>query len=93
MPQCVAFPPSPQAWNVWKQGLLLSPSKAEQGTHSSPAALGPSGFFTPMFVLAESCSGLFEAESVKARESGHGITEEGAGRGLRRGIRGGRAVG
>lgn len=52
------------------------------------------GFFTPVFVLAENCSGLLEADSVKAKleESGRGIAEEGAGRGLRWGRRGGRIV-
>lgn len=61
---------------------------------SHSAALWSFGFFTPVFVLAESCLGLFEADSMKAKleESGHGIAEEGAGRGLRWGSRGGRIV-
>lgn len=66
----------------------LAPPTADQsgGTDASPASPPqPSGFCSPMFVLAESCSGLFEADSIKAKpeESGHGIREERADRGLR----------
>lgn len=68
----------------------LAPPAAEQsgGTDTNPASPQLSGFFSPMFVLAESCSGLFEADPIKAKlkESGHGIREERADRGLRWGI-------
>ena len=60
------------------------------GPHSPPAewrggAPQPSGYFPPVFVLAESCLRIFEACSVKAEleAAGRRITEEGEGRGLR----------
>lgn len=72
----------------------LCPSRTGCGAGPSPAASWPSAFCTPVFVLAKSCTGLFEADSIKAKleESGHGITEEAAGRGLRWGNRGGPTV-
>lgn len=95
IPLLAAFLLNPRLGTV-ETGPLLPPSRAEQSravARTRPAS--PSSFVSPVFVLAESCSGLLRADSTKAKleEPGHGATERGAKRGLGWGRRGGRAVG
>lgn len=95
MPVLVMLPPN------------LRPGEGKTGTLAHPLPLPPRSraveahqpcipaAFCPVFVLAKSCSGLLEADSIKTKleESGRGITEEGVERGFRWGCIGGRTVG
>lgn len=66
IPLFVAFLLNPQAWGRWKRALAPCPAEQSCGADTSPESLQPSSFFSPVFVLAESCWGLWKADSIKA---------------------------